>query len=964
MNCPTFSQSLACASLVWALSAVVSPAESIPIWVGGGAELEVEDVYTASNDPVVLKVHFRQGIEVASLDRQDIWVVSRNGFNQLARFVNVEREIDPLAIEDGVEVDDSLPEFWPWVMATYHVNPTDADGWTEEDSGRYAVLLEPNQVQSSHAGFLGAQLLGDFQMAVGETPPIKAKVDLQVEGSADGHQVAYSVFQFANPYYVLTDDGVVSREGDAFTIDVAAAIGVFVREPDEAILELRNDLGTPDPGIYSLTFQVNGQHIHSISFQVREENPEIPAGAKIEILREEEKVIARVGVEIEPNDDGSIYEIADWGEPRREGNTIYLDATAVGPNQSLNTDPVFYENDYCLTGDDDDDDGRPIDFKTLELIPEWLRPEEQQQLVFRTEEDWNQWVTENFPPNIRAAQPGPPVDFDEHTVIAVFAGETEQGIDIFISEVTDHGSYIEVAYVTTLPGILPEDRERVRPGHMIAIPKTKQPVRFSSDVIAFPTPLPVEPIPGEEAGPPPVDLAIAAQEIEPGTYTVVFRINGTAFANESFEIDGNRSIPARASIEVTASNVTAAAQVDVTFTGVPYHTISDWGPVLRRENHFILDAQASEIQFVQDPGVYTESHTYRLPLYEDREPIDFQHIDLRVQREQPLNVIIQTREEWWSLIGFEPGPLVLPAPDPVDFGEYTLIAVFSGAKPNGCYGVKIQDVLLENGVINVSYSERVPGPDEFCTQAIVYPSSAVSILKTDTPIDFITRPYVDLGAPIPVNGPPGDGSGADPLPAIEVEESLIAGRGPIYTVEFRMNGETYARTSFRGSDVFFVPDPDSLPEPFIQWLDHFLPEVPPSEAGVGGEDDGRAVRDAAQQKSANHDGDRWTDFEEFLLGLNPTDPNEPSAIWTDWVKDDQGEGHFAICFNRRKGSEEMADFLVEASQDLKVWVHDPALVQEPIIREVDADLEEVTICLTASSEALEFPFVRLHLQAK
>jgi hypothetical protein len=258
----------------------------------------------------------------------------------------------------------------------------------------------------------------------------------------------------------------------------------------------------------------------------------------------------------------------------------------------------------------------------------------------------------------------------------------------------------------------------------------------------------------------------------------------------------------------------------------------------------------------------------------------------------------------------------------------------------------------------------VPGPDEFCTQAIVYPSSAVSILKTDTPIDFITRPYVDLGAPIPVNGPPGDGSGADPLPAIEVEESLIAGRGPIYTVEFRMNGETYARTSFRGSDVFFVPDPDSLPEPFIQWLDHFLPEVPPSEAGVGGEDDGRAVRDAAQQKSANHDGDRWTDFEEFLLGLNPTDPNEPSAIWTDWVKDDQGEGHFAICFNRRKGSEEMADFLVEASQDLKVWVHDPALVQEPIIREVDADLEEVTICLTASSEALEFPFVRLHLQAK
>ena len=114
----------------------------------------------------------------------------------------------------------------------------------------------------------------------------------------------------------------------------------------------------------------------------------------------------------------------------------------------------------------------------------------------------------------------------------------------------------------------------------------------------------------------------------------------------------------------------------------------------------------------------------------------------------------------------------------------------------------------------------------------------------------------------------------------------------------------------------------------------------------------------------NQDGDRWTNFEEFLLGLDPTSGNEPSAIWTDWIKDDAGVDHFAICFKRRKDASDHADFVVELSKDLQIWANHPELMQEPVIREISNDLEEVTICLQPSANGIGFPFARLAVKEK
>lgn len=940
---------------------IANPSSAESLWFGG-KNLEVEDVYDASNDPIELRVVFWHPVNVASLDNEDLWVVSRNGFQQLATFVRVERGPvafpDPEVIHDGDLIDgDPDPARIAPTVALYHVKPTVADGWSESDNGRYVVLLEPEQIEFTGGGALGPAYLGDFQMAIGQPrPAIPEEVEMKVAQNDDGTFTVHAVYHYSQGPVEVIHWGEPEQEGNRFDIEFEAIYPSDAFTDAPIVLERDYPLPLVGPGAYLVYLHYGDQQLVQ-RFQVREDPPdEIPASAEITIKRDEDRVIGHVAVSIEPNGDGSIYHIGDWGEPRRDGNTIYLDATSNGPLESFNTEPYLAEHEYLLHGDEegDDEEGRPIRFKTLDLIPSYLRPTNPAELVFKTEEEWSNWVRDNWPPHIRAALPPIPVDFESAIVFAVFAGETQQGIDIAITAVTDFGSSIVVDHLTSYPGVQHEDPELVRPGHMVAIPKTKLPVRFRGDTIAFPSPPPAE------------VFDIGAQDLDDGHYRVVFRIDEVAYAKAEFTVgEDDDRIPARATIEVSEGNDNSvSALVEVAFTGFPYYTVSDWGPVIRQGNHFILDAEASEVNFIRAPELpYFESHVYPLTLFGGPEEIDFKRLDLKVQKERPRNVIIESREQWWELIGFEPGPLVLPAPDPVNFDEMTLIAVFAGAKPNGCYNVGIQEVTLDHGVINVCYRERLPDLREFCTQAIVYPVSAIAIAKTETPIDFIEKP-AQIGGdvngreeegdePIPVDGPLGDGSSADPLP--EGEFPGILPRGPVYTIEFRMNGITYATRLFHGNDVVIVPEPRPLPEPFVDWLDRFLPELPAE--GAPGADAGRRLDE-------NHDGDRWTDFEEFLLGRNPTDASEPSAVWTEWVTGDDGAEHFALCFKRRKDADDMADFVVEVSRDLQDWRHLPDLVLEPVVRSIDVDLEEVMVGLAPNATEEGFPFARLRLNEK
>jgi hypothetical protein len=76
----------------------------------------------------------------------------------------------------------------------------------------------------------------------------------------------------------------------------------------------------------------------------------------------------------------------------------------------------------------------------------------------------------------------------------------------------------------------------------------------------------------------------------------------------------------------------------------------------------------------------------------------------------------------------------------IDFEKHTVLAVFSGEKPNGGYSVKIERVVKPDNADTpniVIYREGTPAPDSMNTMALVYPSNVVVIAKTNAKFEFI-----------------------------------------------------------------------------------------------------------------------------------------------------------------------------------------------------------------------------------
>ncbi|MEN9023178.1 MAG: hypothetical protein ABF370_22000 [Verrucomicrobiales bacterium] len=210
---------------------------------------------------------------------------------------------------------------------------------------------------------------------------------------------------------------------------------------------------------------------------------------------------------------------------------------------------------------------------------------------------------------------------------------------------------------------------------------------------------------GDGAGSIPMDWVDGLPHLEHGDFfRVEIRIDNPVYAGAEFVYQGGENsgkIAARAAIETEEGNASAAAHVEVAFTGFLYHTVSDWGPVLQRGDLFILDAKASEVQFFAEPELpYFERHTYRLPTYEEPPvgvKLDFERIETHLQIEEPRNAIIQTADDWWSFIGVESGPLVDPMPQPVDLSEFTSIGVALGERSDTCHGISIRYGVAHDG---------------------------------------------------------------------------------------------------------------------------------------------------------------------------------------------------------------------------------------------------------------------------
>ncbi|HWG89856.1 MAG TPA: protease complex subunit PrcB family protein [Candidatus Thermoplasmatota archaeon] len=66
------------------------------------------------------------------------------------------------------------------------------------------------------------------------------------------------------------------------------------------------------------------------------------------------------------------------------------------------------------------------------------------------------------------------------------------------------------------------------------------------------------------------------------------------------------------------------------------------------------------------------------------------------------------------------------APD-VDFGTEQVLVAYMGERGNGCYHVALGNVTAISEGVRVDVIYHGPGPEAFCTQAIVYPTLAVAI---------------------------------------------------------------------------------------------------------------------------------------------------------------------------------------------------------------------------------------------
>ncbi|WMW81620.1 hypothetical protein RF679_04890 [Undibacterium cyanobacteriorum] len=99
-------------------------------------------------------------------------------------------------------------------------------------------------------------------------------------------------------------------------------------------------------------------------------------------------------------------------------------------------------------------------------------------------------------------------------------------------------------------------------------------------------------------------------------------------------------------------------------------------------------------------------------------------------------VVIHDQSSWEKLWAeHDQGKQAIPA---IDFSQKMVIAVFSGLKPNGCYGIADVQIWRYNGSINVSVRESSPSPVALCALYLPSPAYLVAIDKTSEPVEFTT----------------------------------------------------------------------------------------------------------------------------------------------------------------------------------------------------------------------------------
>ncbi len=98
---------------------------------------------------------------------------------------------------------------------------------------------------------------------------------------------------------------------------------------------------------------------------------------------------------------------------------------------------------------------------------------------------------------------------------------------------------------------------------------------------------------------------------------------------------------------------------------------------------------------------------------------------------------VSSEDQWENLWGEINGNILpLPPIPSVDFGKYTVAAVFQGLQRSGGYSISVEEVSEREDRIAVHVREVEPGPRNIVTMALSSPWEVVAFPRTEKPVIF------------------------------------------------------------------------------------------------------------------------------------------------------------------------------------------------------------------------------------
>ncbi|MEM7386023.1 MAG: hypothetical protein AAF514_13870 [Verrucomicrobiota bacterium] len=732
--------------LLWSASALLSQglqAEDFSFF-WNDIELRSNTLRGEGAEYQMLELALNSQTNVASLDDEDLWVVSRNGYNALAELAGVEKVGFDRHPDEGPGPFDAEVSHY---LATYRVKPrNEGDTWTRDDNGTYTVLLEPSQIVQNGTP-LEPRRLGTFRIAVGEPEPVAPTAELP-----DGQSFEYG--QPVGLTVIYRDEaGIDLKSIDAGDLEFIGADPDFFGETflswDVETIESKaggqvvtvqylgrscfGAHGLPGsllPGDYTATLtpgavsDIDGLTIGNLdlgSFEVTGDLPPIepPQDAEVSVSLQRKEYVARATVDLAP---GTF--VARWGTPVLQDGNLFTVEITLGSIPSLN------------------EPEQPDDFWWSQTQQSWglgqFAPGDYEfQLIFGGETlAETRFTAEKIDPN----EPDPPV-------AGVFVEEGADGYQAFLEIHSPTGeSFIINEERSGLEGDL--FRIEVQPGD----PADPDLSFDDPDVIGF--------------GP---FLFYSLGRPEPGPYRVEAIYNGEVIGDTEF--DARRiDPPIVGNVDVEIEQSGGEATAVVTGTLLKGYALTDPGKVRFSGNTFYIGSLAES-----DADEVDERFEARYPLLPYQAPdglgeeIAFKTLDTSTVPNFPFPFewVISSEEEWEELFRILPEGEFEPVPaPPVDLEENTLIFITTGEEVffTGDLDLKFTKVVQSQDHLIAAYEAIEPVGGGETGKALI------AIPKTRQPILF---EQVEPGGSPLLPVPPSTGS---------------------FQVIFRVNDQEMART--------------------------------------------------------------------------------------------------------------------------------------------------------------------------